>query len=626
MIVRGILRYIIVTTCLLIFITLMPLHVLSSSSDCNVITVNSPFGAAITGELIFATVPNSISSITLDVTTSPNSTWKLFRDHDCTIEISNKRLDINAGNSIAAYIKVTAQDNTTKRYIVVVFREAISSVSDVIAVTLPNGAIIGVDTITAKVPLSANNVKINVSTSNYASWKMYSDANCINEISNKQLSLSLGKNIAYIKVTAQDKNTTKKYTLTIFREETATSSANDVTPQVKILGQPFLAKGPYSANVWDMQVFNNKIYFGFGNSSNQGPETNAGPIPIIYYNPTNGDFVSENIRRYNYTTRSYDNVNIIDEEQINIYRVLNGKLYIPGHDSRESWAWGNYYVMDHNGWHKYRNIPNGVHVYDMAYFQGKLFAAIGSDKNINEEGTKAIVLMSEDNGITWGEIGSIPSVPRIFDCRVYTLFMFKNKLYAVNLLHPAWIQSPTGGYYSDITKILCFEQDSNGEIKTSIVDVHGSKMIPGVEFDHNRFWSGIMMVRVNVVNDKLLFIAGQNYNDHQWLPGGLYMATDINNAQKISLPEQKALPMDIIVRGNIAYVLAYVKKSNNEYTNIVYKSGDLVSWSELFRFKTDTFARSFEELNGDFYFGLGCYTDYLPQSTGTILLVNSTAY
>lgn len=404
----------------------------------------------------------------------------------------------------------------------------------------------------------------------------------------------------------------------------ASAGTSDITSQVKVLGQPFLAQGIYPANVWDMQVFNGKIYLGFGNSSNKGPGTNAGPIPIIYLDLQTGKFITENIRRFNSNTGYYEYVKAVDDEQIDIYKVFNEKLYLPGHDSLESWSWGNYYLKDNNGWKKIRNIPNGIHVYDMAFFKGKLFAAIGSNQYVDMNNTNAIVLMSKDNGNTWNKVGSIPG-SMAFDGRVYTLFVFKNKLYAVDALFPALVPRWSGGYYSDIAKILCFEQDSTGEIQTSIVNVHGSKLIPGVEIDLN-IGSLVKMVRVNTVNDQLLFIAGQCYNDHQWLPGGLYVAKDINSAQKLSLPEQKALPMDILVRGNTAYVLAYVKISSSKYVNIVYKSDDLIDWTELFGFSKDTFARSFEELNGDFYFGLGCHTDYLPSSTGTILLVKSSAY
>lgn len=618
---------IVALTCLLILIkTLVPPHGLASSSDCDVTAINMPAGSADLKEgLLNATVPNATSVMTVNLTTSANSTWKLYSDYNYENEIGNKRLYLNPGSNYA-YIKVIAQDNTaTKTYLLVVTREAISGACDATSISLPCGAAIGENTITANVPVDTYNLAINVNTSNYASWRLFSDIDCANEISDGQLHLNTGANTAYIKVSAQDNITTKKYTLTINRAATPGPSACDVTPRVICLGQPFLSRGIYPANVWDMQVFDDRIYLGFGNSSNVGPGTNAGPIPIIYFNPSSGEFVTEDIKRYNSGTDGHETVKAVDEEQIDIYKVLNGKLFIPGHDSRESWSLGNYYIMDNNGWQKFRNLPNGIHVYDMAYFGGKFFAAIGSEQSADMDNNCAVVLMSEDNGAGWHKIGSVP-YSNGFDGRAYTLFQFKNKLYAVDALSPAGIHDqycnkPVG----DDAKILCIEQDPTGRMNAGIVTVKGSSMVPGIRIDSDKK-PLVKMVRTNVANNKLLFIAGQCYNDHQWLPKGLYVAADINSAEKMILPEQDAAPTDTLVRGDTAYVLAYVKMSSGKYTNIVYKSGDLVNWTELFRFNYDTFARSFEELNGDFYFGLGCYTDYLPASTGKILKVESAAY
>ena len=90
------------------------------------------------------------------------------------------------------------------------------------------------------------------------------------------------------------------------------SSANDVTSRVERLGNPF-SKGTYARNVWDMQLFAGRIYLGHGNSSNIGPDPNAGPIPVWYYDLTTQTFVKQ------YT---------VDEEQIDVYRVFNNTLYL----------------------------------------------------------------------------------------------------------------------------------------------------------------------------------------------------------------------------------------------------------------------------------------------------------
>ncbi len=115
-------------------------------------------------------------------------------------------------------------------------------------------------------------------------------------------------------------------------------------------------------------------------------------------------------------------------------------------------------------------------------------------------------------------------------------------------------------------------------------------------------------------------------NDHQWEPEALYAATDLDRARKVTLPDPAALPYDLLIRGDSAYLLAATKLSTGRYTIRVYTSRDLTRWQELFRFSAESFARSFEEYDGDFYFGLGCNTDNCPAASGDILRVRRSAY
>ncbi|MFD0697805.1 hypothetical protein ACFQZT_27410 [Paenibacillus sp. GCM10027628] len=382
----------------------------------------------------------------------------------------------------------------------------------------------------------------------------------------------------------------------------------DVTSRVEVLGNPF-SKSAYARNVWDMQVFDGKIYLGHGNSSNDGPSPNAGPIPIYYYNPTTNKFETQDV--VSSSAKKTGTKKYVDEEQIDTFKVLNGKLYIPGNDAHgEGWEFGNYYKLDNGKWIKYRNIPNGIHVYDMAYFNGNLYAAIGTD-------TSPDVLMSQDDGITWSKIGS---VDKFGPTRAYTLFEFKKKLYAVSAL------LPKNNNWSDETKILCIQGCASEGIakqETRQTTVFGSEMLPGISKNATKVPPYVRMVRTTVIDNKLLYIAGEIVNDQHWIPQSLFVATDINDARSVAFPNPKALPMDLLVRGDTVFALAYVETSPGQYTNIVYKanSSDLVNWTELFSFKQNTFARSFEELNGDFYFGMGSNDNNPSELTGTILRV-----
>ena len=120
----------------------------------------------------------------------------------------------------------------------------------------------------------------------------------------------------------------------------------------------------YARNVWDLQAHEGRLYIGGGNSSNVGPATNAGPVPLVSYDPDTGGFVQEST---------------VDDEQIDRFRVIAGRLHIPGHDPTESWDWGNDYVLGSTGWEKRRTIPRAIHTYDLALAGGRLFAA-GSEQ------------------------------------------------------------------------------------------------------------------------------------------------------------------------------------------------------------------------------------------------------
>lgn len=390
----------------------------------------------------------------------------------------------------------------------------------------------------------------------------------------------------------------------------------DVTDKLKVLGQPFTNKPPYARNIWDMQVFDGKIYIGHGNSSNAEPAPNAGPIPIAYFDPRTQKFATQDIIYSNPSNRKSVTKKEVDEEQIDIFRVLDGKLVIPGHDARgEDWNYGNYYVLDNGKWKKFRDIPDAIHVYDMAFYKGKLFAAISSDN--------AEVLMSDDSGKPWKSLGNTS-----YGDRTYTFFTFQGKLYATGVLIP-------GIKELDTTPLLTV----NPDLKVSYTDISASEWLPGVTPSAET--AQMKIIRPVEFKNKLLYLYGESQNDHQTLPLGLAAASNMKEVSPVTLPEKKAVPRDILVRDDEAYVLAALPKDDGSYTNFVYASNDGKAWRELFHFKQDTFARSFEELNGDFYFGLGsdaeqqcttngnatmCTSGEAASSTGTILKVSQADY
>jgi hypothetical protein len=390
-------------------------------------------------------------------------------------------------------------------------------------------------------------------------------------------------------------------------------AAPDVTANAISLGVAYPnSKGPYSRNVWDMQIFNGRIYLGHGNSSNNAPESNSGPIPILYLDLATSQFVNGN----NFS---------VDDEQIDVYRIINGKLCTPGHDPQEGWELGNFYRWEPGGWVKNRTIPEAIHAYDLYGFDGKLFAALGI-----QSANSSTVVSSNDNGLTW------QIYPETDLGRRYTLFELNGILYA-----------PQGVLYTDPTWAAnypdCQMAQYNGSGFTMRTDLSFQDLFPDTPCGADQYPDGRFGKIVRPVNfaNRLVYIGGEEWNDHQTYPFGLYVASSLaaGNVQvyRVSLPGN-ALPWDVLVRGDKIYVLTSEKTEGtpDSFLVKVFSSEDLVTWTELFRFTEPTFARSFEEDNGDFYFGLGTdvgatndaasYTDNVQPESGKILRVAKAAY
>lgn len=390
----------------------------------------------------------------------------------------------------------------------------------------------------------------------------------------------------------------------VFPSVTNAQLSTDVTSQLEDLGIPSKNAG-YAKNIWDFQIWENKIYVGTGNSSNEGPETNAGPIPIISLNPQTKQYSEEPITLPDGTVKT-----AVDEEQIEVFRILDNMLVIPGHDSTEAQTLGNFYVKEATGWKKYRNIPSGIHVYDMISFQGKWFAALGVGSDTY------VVLSSTDQGKTWQGVPGMLTTPTAHIGRIHRFFSMNNKLYV----------NEFAGMY---------EYNGSGFNPASIA-IQDAMFPNWTGYKYSWPWTPIpesalpyigkpvyaRMERLVNFNSQYVYVGADYINDHQWISQGLYKAPSMTAATKITLPNN-ALPWDILVRGNTSYVLADIKINNTNHTNVVYKTTDLNTWTEVLRFSADTFARSFEELDGYFYFGLGSDTTTIPADTGKIFRVRA---
>jgi hypothetical protein len=341
--------------------------------------------------------------------------------------------------------------------------------------------------------------------------------------------------------------------------------------------------GSYSKNIWDLQVFDNKIYVGQGNSSNNGIDQNAGPINIYSLDPETGLYTNE------FTT---------SEEQINVFKIITDDLYIPGHDPTGSPTNGNFYVGNTlSAWIKNATIPNATHVYDITYYNNELFVALGVSGSTNKYMAK-----SSDMGATWITLGIAANM------RVYACFEFLGSVYFVGLIYPPG----TISIYAELYKY------TSGVLTT----VNSTKLLPTSLLSSTLFY----MLRAGSTisfNGYLVYILGTTYNDHQMKHKYLCKTNDLSvNASLVVFPEENYIPIDVLKRDTELYVIGHVIDGSN-YINIIFKTLDLVTWIEVARVINQTFAMSFEELNGDFYLGLGTYESAtvlnVPVDTGKII-------
>ncbi|HML36224.1 MAG TPA: Ig-like domain-containing protein [Bacillota bacterium] len=94
----------------------------AQSSEKDVTDVTAPAGGGVSGTDITATVANSVSRQVVSLSVSPNAGWKLYRDAGCTMEIADKTMTLSVGAN-TAYVRVTAQDGSTKRYAITITRQ-----------------------------------------------------------------------------------------------------------------------------------------------------------------------------------------------------------------------------------------------------------------------------------------------------------------------------------------------------------------------------------------------------------------------------------------------------------------------------------------------------------------------
>ena len=388
--------------------------------------------------------------------------------------------------------------------------------------------------------------------------------------------------------------------------------ASDVTPYVESLGIPFAGRYGegeeiYARNVWDLQAFEGRLYIGAGNYDNTGPAPNAGPVPIMAWDPAKEMFIREGVA---------------DEEQIDRFEVINGRLYIPGTDPRENWDLGNLYRREPDGrWLKLRTIPRAIHTLALTGHEGRLYAGLGAKHTVSRyvdvKGYGSAVAVSEDAGADW----------RLLPLGGFRLCAFlhvQGRLYAVDVLPGPGIERWVSKHDRENYYAPVYELDSSKRIFQRRTDLSAERLFPETED---------VRVRASVIDRVVMFGTSAVYTGSSgYVPFGLYRADSLSRGSirvsRIRLPEETR-PRDLLERDGTLFVLLDRPAANGGVQIHVLAGRDPEQWSEVLHFSAPTFARSFELLDGNFYFGLGCKVKHpskwrqeeLHPATGKLLRV-----
>jgi len=388
---------------------------------------------------------------------------------------------------------------------------------------------------------------------------------------------------------------------------TALAAAVDVRDAVVDMGLADYSsgsRGPFARNPWDMAYYSprGRVYIGQGNSDNSGsPNGNAGPIKMVSFVPgVTGSFLLEGAQ----------NTSNFPEEQCDWFLHYNNSLFWGGHDPRISWTQRTTYRIDPPGtnpkwnWEQYISTiasgstldPNwGIHVYALNHYHGKLYSA-GYSYGV-----------SEDMGKTWAKLFNDGS-------RKYCFLTVRDKFFASLWSGVNELRMENGNMTAEITRTDFL-----------IYYVGRYVLLPGIRITgrYQTYTSHKIVRPIDLPCGFAMFLAGLSASDHQTVTTDVFLARslDKDNADVVRTTPAGERAWDLLLRGTTAYLLTsrtiITAGSVEQFVASVWKStsDDYTAWTQVFSCSgLPTFARSFEEVNGDFYLGLGT-DDGAPEST-----------
>lgn len=331
--------------------------------------------------------------------------------------------------------------------------------------------------------------------------------------------------------------------------------------ELGVISDKWFGEGSAANHAWDIKVWNGQVFRGAGDY-----DKNSGAAPILAF-----DIASQ-------SWKSYDTV---PDQAVHSFEEIGGTLYAPGIDPTGGWSMGNFYVLKDGKWEVKRNIPNGVHNFDMIEFDGKIFAGVGTE-NINEN-----VAVSSDGGETFTYVplykdGKPFDVTPYNLSRTYEFVQYNGQLYALMVFR----EGKSLEYI-----VFRYEDGKMVYLSNQVQALYGGARI------NRKYWPGQFE------------FGGACY----LTAGSLYAIRDFakpETYEKIGLPNDEKVA-DALLKDGVIYVLGFSQnQENGEYTIVIYKSttGKTGSFEQVRSFTYPAAPCSFDTDGTYFYIGMGTST------------------
>lgn len=361
----------------------------------------------------------------------------------------------------------------------------------------------------------------------------------------------------------------------LFRTECR--DASEMLTGTKEIGNPNRERFPsddvrdsFTRTIWDMQTFEERVYLGNGDAY-----YNRGPVDIWSFE-VNG---SGNAVFHKETTP--------DEEMVDLFRVYNGSLYVPGADPKGADT-GSLYRKRKGQWERLVTQARTRHACDVAFFRDRIY--LGA--------SWPVLFESEDEGRNWTQHKS--DIQETGYRWLTSLMPMDDFLFIAD--HPA----------------ESYLRYSQGEFKR-----HYIPLLPGY-----RIGEGVNLRRLCRYQGGLLYtVTDAAFGFGKRSDSPLYYLSDFKQGAMLVEQFRDDRVRDILVRGATCYVLTEKRDSTQSakdhlsFEGNIYASSNLRQWERLAQFYAQARPVSFEELGGFFYVGLGSRWNERLAASGAVLKI-----